>query len=772
MLSRWGLRLVGAWIGLWLAACGGDGAGRADATADVAGDLVADVAGDAAVGPEVSTSLAPYVRPHVGTAGRGWYAGNSFVGAALPFGMVQAGPHTRHGADPPLGWQHCSGYHHDDDQVIAFAHTHFHGTGIPELGSVGFMALAGDATTLPPTGLPTSRYDRAEESARPGYYAMTLSDLGVRVELTATERAAVWRATPTAGAEQVTFVVDADSTLVLGQVLDGGIAVQPDAGAIEAWNLAKNEFSRPFGGLRTFVVADTDAPSLGHGQDARRAWLTVAAPGGQPVELRVGVSFVSVAAARANLDAEVALADFQTVLDRAESRWRTQLDFIHCDGMTDTQRRVLAVSAYHAFLMPTLWSDADGTWLGFDNALHKDAKIPRYTSFSLWDTYRTLHPLMVLIEPGRQRDFVRSLIGMADEGGWLPKWPTANGYSSVMIGAPADIVIADSWLKGVRDFDVDRALGHIEHMAENAVPPEVNYEGRAGVELYNALGYLPLDGGPGESVSRTLELAIADAADANLAEALGRTELAARFRKRSQSWKNLYDPETGVFRPRMQDGSWLAKFDVYASSVAGQAYTEGNALQYGFLVPQDVMGLAELSGGAELLVRKLEDFFEPAVAEQAELRATTADDIFWLSHFPRYYWHGNEPDIHAAWMFSALGRPDLTAAWVRWIMDTHYGDGPDGIPGNDDAGTLGAWYVFAALGLYPNAGSTEYWLGAPAYSRCELRLGGGGALVVEADASALAKGPARVLVDGEPLDGFVLDHAAIAAGATLRFEGP
>ncbi|MCB9785281.1 MAG: glycoside hydrolase family 92 protein [Deltaproteobacteria bacterium] len=763
-------RGLGVWFGCLLVACGGGGGG--DVRPDVVGDVSSDVAGDAEVGSEVSTSLAPYVRPHIGTGGRGWYAGNSFVGAALPFGMVQAGPQTRLGDDPPMPWHHCSGYHHDDDQVTAFAHTHFHGTGIPELGSVGFMAMAGGAEALPETGLPWSHYDRDEESARPGYYAMTLSDLGARVELTATERAAVWRVTPTAGADRVTFVVDADSTIVLGDVLDGGIEVQPEAGTIEAWDKVQNEFSRPFGGFRTFVVARTDAPVLAHGQDARRAWLTVQAPGGQPVELRVGVSFVSAAGARANLDAEVGLADFQTVLDRAEQRWSDQLDFIHCDGMTDTQRTVLATSAYHTFLMPTLWSDADGTWLGFDDALHTDAATPRYTSFSLWDTYRTVHPLLVLIEPDRQRDFVRSLIGMADEGGWLPKWPTANGYSNIMIGAPADIVIADTWLKGVRDFDVERALGHIEHMAENAVPPEVNYEGRAGVELYNALGYVPLDDGPGESVSSTLEMAIADAADANLAEALGKVELAARFRTRSESWKNLYDPETGVFRPRLSDGSWLANFDVHATAVQGQAFTEGNALQYAFLVPQDVTGLAELSGGAEELVRKLQEFFEPAVDEQAELRATTAEDFYWLTHFPRYYWHGNEPDIHAAWMFSELGRPDLTAAWVRWIMDTHYGDGPDGIPGNDDSGTLGAWYLFAALGLYPNAGSTEYWLGAPAFSRCELRLGGGETLVVEADAAALADGPARVLVDGQPLDGFVLDHDAIAHGATLRFEGP
>ncbi len=791
-------RLAGA--ALIVAGCGGDaGSGSPDAvgqdgtsegdvaTSDAltdagdAGDAGDDDAGPADAGrlEPPTPSLASAVDPRIGTGGHGWYAGSALVGASLPFGLVQASPDTTND-ELHWPWDHCSGYHAEDDRLLWISHTHMHGTGIPELGSIGLRPAVGevDLAQLGDPDVPGPRLDKASESARPGYYAVTLSESELRIELTVTERAAVHRYTPPPGADTLSIVIDAGWTLIPGAVEARTVAI--DDTEVRAWAHSINEFSRADRGVDTYLVARFDrAPSAtgtapgpyGPPPDTeptdQLAWATFDVSDGAPLELRVGVSYVSVDQARANLDAEIAAdATFDTVLAAAEARWEAELSILRCDGMSDDQRVVLATSLYHALLMPNLYSDHDGSYVGFDDALHVDPDARRYTNLSLWDTYRTLHPLLTLTHPGVQRDVVVSLIAMADEGGWLPKWPVANSYSNIMIGAPADIVIAESYVKGITDFEVDRALEHMLRMATEVPADDHPYEGRGGIESYLANGWVADDTND-ESVSRTLEFCAADFAIGQLAAALGQGELAAEYADRARNYTNQWDAETGYFRPRNGDGTWAA-FDPFESGVTG-SYTEGNANQYTWMVLHDVPGLVELLGGVEAAAARLDAFMANAAPERARILEGEHDALYWLTSLPTWYWHGNEPDIHAAWLFIELGRPDLAAKWLRWIQDELYGTGVTGLPGNDDSGTLAAWYVFASLGLYPVAGSDRYLLGTPAFPHCELDLPGG-TLVIDAPGAELAGSFSDgVELDGVPVEGVSVRHADLVGGAHLQF---
>lgn len=730
--------------------------------------------------------LVDLVNPFIGSGGRGWSVGSAFVGAAAPFGMVQAGPD----ATGPLFWPwlHCSGYHASDDTILAFSHTHLHGTGIPDFGAVGFMPVPGAmrAGLLGPGG-PASRFRRETEAASPGYYAVTLDDHAMRVELTATRHAAAHRYTP-AGAGPVTVLVDPAHAVVLGMALDGGVRVLPEAREIEAWAHTQGEFSKPFGGVRTFVVARVDRPFQAHGTwtgkivkpgtdaaDGRDcgAYVTLDAAADSPVAVWVGVSFTDLAHARMNLEAEVAGRTFDDIRRATEDAWESEMSVIRFEGGDAAMREVMATQIYHAFLMPNEFMDVDGSYLGFDGKVHRADGFIYYTNFSLWDTYRTLHPLLVLVKPERQADMIKSLLAMAEQGGFLPKWPLANGYTNCMIGTPADIVIADSVVKGVDGFDVGAAYDEMLATALAPTPPGHPYAGRVGVEDYLALGYVAADRHD-QATSRTLEFAIADAAIANLAEHLGRADDAAVFRQRSRNYRNVWDPDTRFFRGRRADGTFLEPFDPLAFALTNTlSYTEGNAWQYRWLAPHDPEGLLDLFGGPDAMVEALQTFFDNARAEHAAPVPQDPDELTLMQQPPRWYWHGNEPDLHASYLFAIAGRPDLTQEWVRWVATTLYHTGRDGIPGNDDAGTLAAWYVFSALGFLPLPGRDDYVLGAPLFPRAEVRLRDG-VLVVEAPGvSDENRYVQSVTLDGHPLTTPLLPHADLARGGTLRFEmGP
>ncbi|MBR59111.1 MAG: hypothetical protein CMH54_13970 [Myxococcales bacterium] len=765
----------------WSLGCG-TGVKSADTSGDSTGTELA---------PVETQDIVDLVDPFIGSAGRGgWWAGNVFVGATTPFGMVQAGPDSS-SPDELIAWawNHCSGYHAEDTHIDAFSHTHLHGTGIPDLGVIGFMPIAGKITeeTLK-TGY-ASTFQDAEAS--PGYFSVVLDEPQVRVELTASPRGAIHRIMGLTEDQTISILVDIGHSIPLGEVHDGGITILSST-ELQGWAISTNEFSKVSGGVETYFAARLDRSSLSHGTWTDHslhteimqqngadvgAWFEVEISTEEPVELKVAISYSSVEQAWKNLEAELAGETFYTVHEQATKAWNEAMSAVRFEGASEERQIIMATSLYHTLLMPNLFSDVDGSYRGFDGEIHQtNGSYDYYTNFSLWDTYRITHPLLTLIAPDNQRDMIHSLVKMAEQGGYLPRWPLAAGYSNVMIGSGADVVIADTYLKGITDIDIDNAYDAILRSADQVVPEEHIYDGRVGLAEYLALGYVP-DDVVHESVSRTLEFSINDAAISNLAAALGHTEDAERFGIRAQNYRNLWDTESGgFFRPRHANGDWLEDFnpDSVIPPMLGGAYTEGSALHYVWLVPHDMEGLMELMGSPQILVSRLESFFQGAVDEHDALPPFESQENFWWSfNYPGHYWHGNEPDIHAAYLFLQAGRPDRTQWWLRWIADTLYNTSDTGIPGNDDAGTLGAWYVFTAMGFYPVAGSQQYLIGAPLFPRIDLHLSGG---VLQVEAVDLSD--ENVYVQSVHLNGILLSkpwftHADIAQGGVLRFQmGP
>jgi predicted alpha-1,2-mannosidase len=410
--------------------------------------------------------------------------------------------------------------------------------------------------------------------------------------------------------------------------------------------------------------------------------------------------------------------------------------------------------------MPTAFNDSNGDYLGFDGQVHRALGFTYYTDMSLWDTFRTTHPLYMLIAPREQRDMVVSLVEMSKQGGYLPRWPSGNGYTNSMFGTPADVMITETYLKGIRDFDVKAAYEAMRKTALGSTAKS-RFSGRAGIDDYLKYRYCPADLMK-QSVARTLEYCYADHSIARLAEALGHREDAALFDEHAQYYRNLWNPETQYFQPRDSRGSFqpfsphLLTYAERSGKLTG-AYVEGNALQWRWAVPFDAKSLISLFKSREYFVKELEEFLSHSVADVGAPPNA-------------YYWHGNEPDIYAPFLFNASDRPDLTQKWVRWILDVKYGDQENGLDGNDDGGTLSAWYVLASLGLFPTAGSETYQLTSPLWTRAEVQMGAQRLRIV-----AKSAGPADVSVRSTELNGARLDrwsikHAEIGRGGELRFE--
>lgn len=736
---------------------------------------------------ETQESILPLVNPFIGSAGRGWFAGSAFVGATLPFGMVQVGPDTRPTDVPMLPWDHCSGYHYEDDVITAFSHTHLHGTGIPDLGAVGFMPVSGGfrSELMKQDGY-ESRMDKKSEVASPGYYSVVLLDHGIKVELTAGVRTAFHRYTLIANPppDRMTVVIDTSHTLIDGLVKDGAVLVSKENREVSGWALNQNDFSRAFGGVPFYFVAQTDKDFATFGtwkngmaypetsaQEGARVGAFLEFAGTTVLTVKVGISFTSIEKARANLEADDIGFDFDKALARAERTWEDELSRIRFSSGSDQQRRVMATALYHALLMPNTFSDADGSYVGYDRQVHKAEGFTYYSNFSLWDTYRSLHSLLTLIAPERQRDMVQSLVVKEKEGGFLPRWDLAIGETNVMIGTPADIVVAETYLKGITDFDVQNAYDAARKAATKPAPKGSQFALREGIDDYLTFGYLPYDHAVSGTVSRTLEYAIADAALARLAKALGKTEDFQMFFNNSKNFENLWDDATGYFRPRLADGSFAEPFDPLSVELSnGKGYVEGNALQYLWLVPQDPYRLMKLLGGQKAMAERLRAFFEGAVAEREIFMSEKHDPLWYFLNQPQHYWHGNEPDIHSAYLFLQAGRPDLTQEWVRWIMENLYSDKPDGIPGNDDAGTLSAWFIFSAMGFFPVFGTDLYLVGVPLFPDIKVRTAKG---ILHITAPGADKGMgyvASVSLNGKRLEVPWFRHKDIVEGGELHFE--
>lgn len=689
------------------------------------------------------------VDPFIGTGGLGFGVGSTYPGPALPFAMIHPGPDTRMVGGAP-GFSHCSGYWWEDDLIEGFSLLRMNGTGVPDYGVIAFMPVDGWTEAKRDEAGYMTRFSHDNESAEPGYYRVVL-DNGIEVEITSTLRAAAFRFRFPDGMDPV-LLVDLEHTIGEGVSGGGTIAIDDATGTLDLSMLNLGDLSRRIGGFEVFArAAVTPLPaetgSWSDGTDVG-GWLRFPA-GTREVDLRVGVSFVDVTGAAGNLDAEMPDFDFDGVRAAAAAIWRQELSAVELHGASDRDATIVASSLYRSLLMPTLMTDADGRMRNSNGDI-VTADGPRYTDFSLWDTYRTLHPWLLLMEHAANTPFVDSLLAFAETGGALPRWALAHGDVRSMIGSPADFVLAESAVKGIV-FDEQAAFDLALFTAYNEPPGTMG--GRGGITDYVTHGYVPADLHSG-SVSMTLEYVATDYALAEWADRLGRAEAAA-LRTRSGNWRMLYNAATGFLVPKRSDGSWGAFQDPLDQS---DDYTEGNAWQYLWLVLHELDGLAEILGGRTAALAKLREFFDESEQEMASLGLRL------------YYWHGNEPDIHAPWIFAAWGEPAESAYWIDWVMREHYGTGPDGLPGNDDGGTLSAWTLFAAAGIYPVAGTDRYIVAAPRQTLMAIKRPSG-TLHIEADnPPSTHPVPLRVTLDGVAIDGNELRHDQLVGEHVLRFE--
>ncbi len=720
------------------------------------------------------------VDPFIGTGGEG----HTYPGATVPFGMVQLSPDTRiQPRKDAYGW--AAGYRHDDRTIVGFSHTHFSGTGHSDLGDVLLMPISGEVKLergnpdQPGSGY-TSRFRHDDETAQPGYYAVTLDDYGVRAELTATARVGVHRYRfPRDKPAHV--LIDLRTSLYdyPGKVLWSRLRLRPD-GTVTGFRETRGwapgrqlyfamRFSRPIQGQQLHDteqdVAYKGFPPPGEKDPRRRAQIEgrqiVAAfdfaDAPDPLLVKVAISPVSEDSAIANLDAEVPGWDFDGVRADARRQWAQALGAIDVEAPAP-QRRSFYTALYHTLLGPTLFMDSDGRYRGPDNAVHQAKGFTHYSTFSLWDTYRALHPLLTLVQPEqRSNDFVQSLLAARRHSpyGVLPVWAFHGQETWCMIGYHAVPVIADAYMKGIRGYDTGEAL--------EAMIASANYGPYDGIAQYRELGYVPIDE-EGEAASKTLEYAFDDWTIARVAEAMGRKDVATEFTRRAANWKHAFDPATGFMRARKRDGAFREPFDPAASGY-GSDYTEGNAWQYSWYVPQDVAGLARAHGGEDKLLARLDAVFDAKVDPKVFAHM---EDITGLIG---WYAHGNEPSHHVAYLYAHAGQPWRTQARLGAIMASQYAPRPDGLAGNDDLGQMSAWYVFTALGFYPVApASNQYVIGRPFLPRATLDLPNGKRFTVIAEGLDEAHPYiGRATLDGKPLGRAYLEHAEILAGGELRF---
>lgn len=747
--------------------------------------------GMATVGSVAQGGPAEYVHPLVGTANEG----QTYPAAGVPFAMTHWTPQTRAGEVKCV-----STYYFTDTRIQGFRGTHLlSGSCVPDYGSFtlapGVGALKTNAVER------ASGFDRASEHATPYAYSVELKDAGVKAEITGTLRA---------GAMRFAFTRAGDGWIVIENNARGGDGwVKVDAAKQEvtgevpvrreyagSGKLAGFsgyfvvEFSKPFTGSGTWAgeaVAEGKEVQQGDGKPVGVVTVkelstavvgasakVITMPTGSPrpgfggyvrfpgakagdvVIARMGTSFVSVEEARKNLRAEIPGFDYDGVKAEAEAEWNRQLGQI--DVKDDVPARTIFYTAmYHALLHPRTYSDVDGSYPSFaggGRVEHADG-FTYYDDFSMWDIFRAQLPMLTILDPKRDVDFVRSLMAKGDQGGYLPIFPAWNSYTSEMVGDHSTVAMIDAYRKGLGGFDIEHAYAEMRKNAMQTPASRAEYldgKGRRGLDSYLKYGYIPLEDHitdafhKNEQVSRTLEYAYDDAMIGALAGDLGKKEDAVTFSARGQNWRKVIDPATGFARGRAANGSWVSPLDP-----AGKYtwITEGTPWVYTFFVPQDVAGLMALEGGPQKFGAKLDALFDG-----------------------KHYEHGNEPSHHIAYLYDAAGEGWKTQAQVRSLMESEYRDGPDGLAGNDDAGQMSAWYVLSALGLYQvTPGVPEYWLGSPRFDEAAVTLPNGKVLRVVAKGAGKGKVYVRrVLWNGVPVSGYKVSHAQIAGGGVLEFE--
>ncbi|MAD61524.1 MAG: hypothetical protein CMH49_08445 [Myxococcales bacterium] len=686
----------------------------------------------------------PLVDPFIATGGLAAEIANVSPGASAPNGLTLIGPDTRKVVMiPPY---HCAGYHYPDTHIQGFSHTHAHGMGVVDYGGISIMPRRAWREEYLSFEGRQAPFDHEAEWASPGRYGVLLNDDQTIIEIVATPRGAHHRYTFSDLPNEMNSVaapvviVDLGDNLESTSTLDSRISMVNgrDRGEFELYQRLDGSYSGRFGGIRHYAVMQVSPPpSLvqgwqdestlldGESFEGQQSGLVLSfPPGTSEVDLRIALSFVDHEGARLNLNSELPNLDLEARLDEVESLWRDALSTIRVRGDEQDVRR-FTTAHYHALLMPSLNSDVDGRYRGLDQQIH-EVDFNYYSDFSLWDTFRNLHSFYLLVHPQLQLDMLKSLIRMYEDGGSLPRWPMAHGYTGGMVGTPATQLFAEAALKGFGGWNQDVAFE--SSLAQ--VNGEAQHSTRKGGDAYRSLGWVPADEYSG-SVSRTLEFAWSDDALARWAYQRGDLEEAERLQVLSRQWAQHWDAEQGFMVGRNRDGSWR-ELDSPLRWI--EDYVEGNAWHYLWYVPYAVEDMIEVQheGSRRSFLERLSEYWQRVYIEEDDL---LPDD---------YYWHGNEPVLHYAWLASLTDAPNISVEASHHILETRYGHTPtDGLDGNDDSGTLSAWYLWSSMGVYPIAGTDQYALGSPIFDRIEI-----GPLVIKAPGAAWYK-PAHAVKSAE-----------------------
>lgn len=736
---------------------------------------------------QTTENLLPYIKPIIGTQ----KMGHTFPGATVPFGMVQLSPDTdtipyeMDGKYNPDVYKYCAGYQYDDKTIVGFSHTHFSGTGHSDLGdflimpTVGELKLNPGVASIPRSGF-RSAFSHANEVAEADYYKVKLDDYNILAELTSTARVGFHQYTfPKSDHAHIildlmsgiynyedknvwTFVRIENDTLITGYRQTNGwartrtvyFALSFSKPFVEYGhqNLSKKEVYRGFWGK---FDQSKNFPDIAGKQI--RAYFNFKTEEGEKIQMKFAISSVSTDGALLNLRTEIPTWNFEKVKQDGQALWQKEMAKITIGSSID-EKVDFYTAMYHAFINPTIYMDVDGNYRGLDQNIHQAVGFTNYTTFSLWDTHRALHPLFNIIQPKRNADMINSMLVHYNQSAqhMLPVWSNSANENWCMSGYHSVSVIADAIVKGNVTFDVNKAL--------DACLVTANHRSFDGLGYYIDKGYVPSDK-TGTSVSTTLEYAYDDWSIAQAAKKLGRTDVYNEYMKRSENFKNVFDASIGYMRPRLSDGTFKNDFDVLSTN--NQGFIEGNAWNYSLYVPHNPTALIEMMGGKKRFVTHLDSLFTMELPDKffAETEDITRDGII------GNYVHGNEPSHHVAYLYNWTDQPWKTQSTVRMILKKQYKPTPDGLGGNDDTGQMSAWYIFSTLGFYPVApGSDEYSLGSPAINNAVLQLENGKTFTIEAqnqsDKNVFVK---KITLNGQRLNRLSITHAEIMNGGKLVF---
>jgi len=683
-------------------------------------------------------ALISYVNPFIGTGGHG----HTYPGATMPFGMMQLSPDTR--LD---GWDGCSGYHYSDDEIYGFSHTHLSGTGVSDYGDILLMPTTKAIFNNGADGKEgyKSKFSHDKEIAEPGYYKVHLDETNIDVELTVSKRSGIHKYSFNE-TQQDYIILDLEhrDQLLAHQIEQISPTVIQGFRHSKAW--ATNQKLFFYIELSHEVLLQYPAS-----KNPTKTAMSIHNPKNEHVYVKIGISAVDIEGAKKNLYKEIGDKTFNEVKKAAQETWENQLEKIVIEDKNKDNKVNFYTAMYHAMIAPNLYQDVDSRYRGMDLEIHKTNDFDYYTVFSLWDTYRAAHPLYTIIEQDRTNDFINTFLAKYDEGGIMPIWDLSACYTGCMIGYHAVPVIADAYLKGIKNYDTEKALQAMIYSATRD---------KLGLESYKNYGFIPVEK-ESESVSKTLEYAYDDWTIAQMAKAMNKEKVYKTYSERAQYYKNIFDPSSQFMRGRFRN-TWFAPFDPYEVNFN---YTEANSWQYSFYVPQDISGFMDLLGGKKALENQLDKLFtaknETSGRNQADITGLIGQ-----------YAHGNEPSHHMAYLYNFVNKPYKTQEKVHQILTELYTNTPDGISGNEDCGQMSAWYIFSSLGFYPvTPASNQYIIGSPLFNKATINLENGKTFTVE----MVYKSEENIYIKSAKLNGknyeySYINHNDIVNGGTLVFE--